>query len=129
MEELEGRHSDGAHRRLVQSAAEGGFNTFLLWRGGIFQHDAWYDACDELGILIYHDAMFAQGNHAPAVTPMQTAELQYQVRRLAEHPSVAIWDGCNECNGHGICESARARAAACSMTAYVTIERTRNNAH
>ncbi len=94
MEELEGRHSDAAHRRLVQSAAEGGFNTFRLWGGGIFQLDAWYDACDEFGILIYHDAMFAQGNHAPAATPMQTAELLYQVRRLAEHPSVAVWDGC-----------------------------------
>jgi hypothetical protein len=102
MEELEGRHSDAAHRRLVQSAAEGGFNTFRLWGGGIFQHDAWYDACDDFGILIYHDAMYAQGNHAPAATPMQTAELLYQVRRLAEHPSIVVWDGCNECNGHGI---------------------------
>lgn len=37
MEELEGRHSDAAHRRLVQSAAEAGFNTFRLWGGGIYQ--------------------------------------------------------------------------------------------
>ena len=102
MEEMEGRSSAAAHRRLVQSAVEGGFNTFRLWGGGIFQWDAWYDACDELGIMIYHDMMFAQGNHAPAVTPTQTAEIAYQVRRLAAHPSVAIWDGCNECNGHGI---------------------------
>jgi beta-galactosidase/beta-glucuronidase len=54
MEEMEGRSSDEAHRRLVQSAVEGGFNTFRLWGGGIFQWDAWYDACDELGMLIYH---------------------------------------------------------------------------
>ena len=60
MEELEGRSSDAAHRRLVLSAVEGGFNTFRLWGGGIFQYDAWYDACDEAGMLIYHDAMFAQ---------------------------------------------------------------------
>ena len=55
MEEMEGRSSDAAHRRLVQSAVEGGFNTFRLWGGGIFQYDAWYDACDEFGMLIYHD--------------------------------------------------------------------------
>jgi beta-mannosidase len=50
--ELEGRSSDVAHHRLVQSAVEGGFNTFRLWGGGIFQYDAWYDACDEMGVLI-----------------------------------------------------------------------------
>lgn len=50
---------------------------------------------------IYHDMMFAQGNHAPAVTPTQTAEIQYQVRRLSSHPSISVFDGCNECNGHG----------------------------
>ena len=55
MEELEGRSNDEAHHRLVQSAVEGGFNTFRLWGGGIFQYDAWYDACDELGVLVYHD--------------------------------------------------------------------------
>lgn len=33
---------------------------------------------------------------------MQTEEILYQTRRLAHHPSVALWDGCNECNGHGI---------------------------
>ena len=51
-EEMEGRSSDSMHRRLVQSAVEGGFNTFRLWGGGIFQWDAWYDACDEFGVLI-----------------------------------------------------------------------------
>ena len=102
MNELEGRDTAAAHRRLVQSAAEGGFNIFRLWGGGIYQYDAWYDAADEFGLLIYHDAMYAQGNHAPASTPMQLAELQYQIRRLASHPSIAVNDACNECNGHGI---------------------------
>lgn len=55
MEELEGRVTDAAHRRLVQSAVDGGFNTLRLWGGGVFQYDAWYDACDELGVLVYHD--------------------------------------------------------------------------
>ena len=74
MEEMEGRTSAGGLRRLVQSAAEGGFNTFRLWGGGIFQFDAWYDACDEFGILIYHDMMFAQGNRQFGARPSQTTQ-------------------------------------------------------
>lgn len=46
----------GAHRQLVQSAADGGMNTLRVWGGGIFLPDAWYDACDELGIIVYHGA-------------------------------------------------------------------------
>ena len=102
MEEMEGRSSDAAHRRLVQSAVEGGFNTFRLWGGGIFQYDAFYDSCDEFGMLIYHDLMFAQGDHSPSRTPTQTAEILYQMRRLASHASIFLWDGCNECSGHGV---------------------------
>eukprot|EP01116_Phalansterium_solitarium_P018951 TRINITY_DN5166_c2_g1_i1.p1 TRINITY_DN5166_c2_g1~~TRINITY_DN5166_c2_g1_i1.p1 ORF type:complete len:461 (-),score=159.37 TRINITY_DN5166_c2_g1_i1:31-1413(-) len=71
MEELEGRVSAEAHRILVQSAVDAGMNTFRLWGGGIYPFDAWYDACDELGVLIYHDVMYAQGGHVPQQTPMQ----------------------------------------------------------
>ena len=55
MEELEGRTTAEGLRRLVQSGVEGGFNTFRLWGGGIFQYDAFYDACDEMGVLIYRE--------------------------------------------------------------------------
>ena len=48
------------------------------------------------------DMMFAQGQHSPSVTTTQTAEILYQLRRLAHHPSAVVWDSCNECDGHGI---------------------------
>jgi hypothetical protein len=102
MEEYEGRANADAFRYLVQSAADGGFNTFRIWGGGIFYYDAFYDACDELGIIMYHDMQYAQGGHAPATTPTQDAELRHQVRRLSHHPSIVIWDGCNECGGGGL---------------------------
>jgi beta-galactosidase/beta-glucuronidase len=72
----------------VQSAVEGGFNTFRLWGGGIFQWDAWYDACDELGVLIYHDVsekgaqgdrchstsvLLSPATHTPSQAPHATA--------------------------------------------------------
>ena len=86
MEELEGRSSAEAHAQLVRSAVDAGMNTLRLWGGGIWQYDAFYDACDELGVLLYHDAMYAQGGHTPdANTGHQPDELRYQVWTV-------VWD-------------------------------------
>eukprot|EP00439_Symbiodinium_sp_Y106_P013904 s7315_g1.t9 len=108
MEELEGRMLGKAHRVMVRSAAEGGMNTLRVWGGGIFLPDVprlsraldcmeFYDACDELGLVVFHDMMYAQRGHAPERTYVQDTELRHQVRRLSSHPSIVIWDGCNEC--------------------------------
>ena len=58
MDLLNGRLSAEAHRRLVQSAAEGRMNTLRIWGGGTYMPRAFYDACDEFGILLYHDLQF-----------------------------------------------------------------------
>ena len=58
MEELEGRLSGAAHRQLVKSAADGSMNTLRVWGGGMFLPDAFYDAADEFGIMIYHDMQY-----------------------------------------------------------------------
>ena len=94
--------SGEAHRMLVRSAVEAGMNTFRLWGGGMYLPPAWYDACDEMGMMIYHDQMFAQGNHGPTGSAAEEAEIRHVVRGLSHHPSVAVWDGCNECNGQGL---------------------------
>lgn len=127
MELLDGRMSAVAHRRLVQSAAEGNFNMLRIWGGAIFEPRAFYDAADEFGVLMYHDMVrtkaiplrlgspfsacrayrgawvpcplqqFAGGTSL--TTPQVKSELEYQVKRLSHHPSIAMWDGCNECGG------------------------------
>ena len=97
MEELEGRLDARAHARLVRSAAEGGFNMLRVWGGGMFLPDAFYDACDADGLLVYHDMQYAQSGHAPRPTRTQEEELRHNVRRLASHASIVVWDGCNEC--------------------------------
>ena len=56
-DELEGRWSAATHERLVESAADAGMNTIRVWGGGSFLPDAFYDACDARGILVYHDMM------------------------------------------------------------------------
>jgi beta-mannosidase len=63
----------------------------------VYQLDAFYDAADEYGVLLYHDIQFASQGHGPAVTAAQASELRYQIRRLSTHPSIILYDGCNEC--------------------------------
>lgn len=96
---MEGRQSVETYRRLVASAAEAHFNGLRMWGGGTFLPDGFYDACDEAGLLVYHDMTFAQGNHGPSGSPTEEAEIRHQVRRLSAHPSIAVWDGCNEVRG------------------------------
>ena len=70
---------------------------------GVREPRAFYDACDEFGILIYHDAQFANGGlegfgiAGPGArgSPSERAELEYQVKRLSHHPSIAMFDACN----------------------------------
>eukprot|EP00055_Hartaetosiga_balthica_P010760 m.47003 g.47003 ORF g.47003 m.47003 type:complete len:1028 (-) comp7303_c0_seq1:128-3211(-) len=98
MDEMEGRLDAEAHYRLVQSAKGGGMNILRVWGGGIFLPQIWYDACDEQGILVYHDMQYAQSGHSPSNDSTQADELRHQIRRLSHHPSIALWDGCNECH-------------------------------
>ena len=72
----------------------------------MFMPDEFYNACDELGLVVFHDMMYAQEGHAPAKTLVQETELRHQVRRLSSHASIVIWDGCNECTAGGL-ESSR----------------------
>lgn len=103
MDELEGRLSAEGYVQLVRSAAEGGMNTFRIWGGGIYYHDAFYDTADELGMVMYHDAMYSgDGRVNPYGNALEDAELRHNIRRLSHHPSIAMWDACNECGGGGI---------------------------
>ena len=98
MEELEGRMDSVAHKILVKSSVDAGMNTLRVWGGGMFLPHAWYDACDEYGVLVYHDMQYAQNGHSPMKTVTQDQEFRHQIRRLSHHPAIAMWDGCNECH-------------------------------
>ena len=97
MDELEGRLSEDAHRKMVQAAVGGRFNTLRVWGGGMFLPEAFYDECDVQGLIVYHDMQYAQQGHAPNKTHIQEVELRHSIRRLSSHPSIVVWDGCNEC--------------------------------
>jgi len=69
-----------------------------VWGGGIYEPDIFYDICDELGVLVWQDFMFACGNYPAYPEMLRSIEIEARqnVQRLRHHPSVAIWAGSNE---------------------------------
>lgn len=87
-----------AYAPLLQAAVDAHMNTIRLWGGGIYEHEAFYDLCDELGLLVWHDFMFACCLY-PADEPFLASvrrEVGDQVRRIRHHASLAVWCGDNE---------------------------------
>ena len=87
------------YERLVKLARDAHFTMLRVWGGGVYESDAFYDLCDENGILIFQDFMYACGSYPDydeqfCETARQEAE--YVVRRLRNHPCIALWAGCNE---------------------------------
>ncbi|WP_435178063.1 glycoside hydrolase family 2 protein [Actinacidiphila sp. bgisy145] len=83
--------------RLAQAAAAG-VDLVRVWGGGIYESDDFYDACDELGLLVWQDFLFACAAY-PEEQPLRSeveAEARENVARLAPHPSLVLWNGNNE---------------------------------
>ena len=98
MDQLEGRLSSQGHHKMVESAYEAGMNMLRVWGGGMVLPQSFYQACDQFGILVYHDMMFVEENHHGArVIPTLIPEVRHLVRSLSAHPSIVLWSGCNEC--------------------------------
>ena len=97
MDQLEGRLTASAHRKVVQSASAANMNMIRVWGGGMIPPDDFYDACDEEGIMVYHDMMFVEEQfHGPQNTSTEELEIRHIVRKLSSHPSIVLWVGCNE---------------------------------
>jgi beta-mannosidase len=93
-----GTSDESAVRRRIEQAVDAGFNMLRVWGGGTYESDAFHDACDELGIMVWQDFMFACATY-PEEAPypdLIEREARHQVARLASHPSLVIWCGGNE---------------------------------
>ena len=98
---FENRQTPEKYRDLLESAKMANMNMLRLWGGGQFEHDAFYEACDELGLMLWHDMMFSCAIYPgdDAFLGSVEKELAHQLRRLRDHASIALWCGDNECVG------------------------------
>jgi beta-mannosidase len=86
------------YRQLLESVRDTNMNMLRVWGGGIYESNYFYELCDEMGILIWHDFMFA-GSMYPGTQEFLDNVRQEaidNVRRLRNHPSIVIWAGNNE---------------------------------
>nr|KAF6501262.1 mannosidase beta [Molossus molossus] len=83
---------------LSHSVVDANMNTLRVWGGGIYERDEFYELCDELGIMVWQDFMFACALYPTNRGFMSSVrtEVAYQIRRLKSHPSIIIWSGNNE---------------------------------
>nr|WP_081625216.1 glycoside hydrolase family 2 protein [Paenibacillus massiliensis] len=82
----------------IRSAVESNMNMLRVWGGGIYEADVFYDLCDEHGILVWQDFMFACSMYPGDERFLHSVkqEAADQLRRLRHHPSIALWCGNNE---------------------------------
>ncbi|HEY1391162.1 MAG TPA: glycoside hydrolase family 2 protein [Ktedonobacterales bacterium] len=86
------------YRAYLQLAADAHMLMIRVWGGGIYEADIFYDLCDELGLLVWQDFLFACGIYPAheAFVESVRAEAESAIRRLRHHPCLALWCGNNE---------------------------------
>jgi beta-mannosidase len=91
--------------RRVGQALGAHINLLRVWGGGVYESEDFYDVCDERGVLVWQDFLFACAAY-PEEEPLRSeveAEARENVARLASHASLALWNGANE-NMWGYCD-------------------------
>ena len=85
------------YRFYLRLAREAGFNMLRVWGGGIYEREIFYNLCDEYGIMVWQDFMFASSGYPlDRLRDSIIREAEFQIRRLRNHPCLALWCGCNE---------------------------------
>lgn len=92
------RQTPERYRELLLDARDANMNMIRVWGGGRYEAEAFYDLCDELGILVWQDFMFSCSLYPSEDWFLEEVreEVRAQLRRLVSHPSIAIWCGNNE---------------------------------
>lgn len=84
---------------LVDRALEQHFNLLRVWGGGLYESGDFYELCDERGVLVWQEFIFACAKYPgtdQGFYDLVRDEARFQVRRLASHPSLVAWCGNNE---------------------------------
>jgi len=86
------------YKKLIKSVKEANMNMLRVWGGGIYENDLFYDLCDENGILIWQDFMFACSLYPGDSSFLHNVEYEAieNIKRVRDHASLALWCGNNE---------------------------------
>lgn len=86
------------YQSVVERAVKANMNMLRVWGGGIYENDLFYDLCDEKGILLWQDFMFACSMYPGDSLFLSNVreEVLQNVTRLRNHASLALWCGNNE---------------------------------
>ncbi|MEI7492301.1 MAG: glycoside hydrolase family 2 protein [Bacteroidota bacterium] len=92
------RVADSTYRTLLEEVKSLNMNMLRVWGGGIYEKDIFYDLCDESGIMIWQDFMFACAVYPGSREFLQNADIEsaQNIVRLRNHPCLALWCGNNE---------------------------------
>ncbi|KAI9010628.1 beta-galactosidase/beta-glucuronidase [Hyaloraphidium curvatum] len=86
---------------FLKGAAKANMNMIRLWGGGMYENPPFYDACDRLGLMVWHDLPFSCSTYPSSddFVALVVPELRQNLRRLSSRACVALWCGDNECVG------------------------------
>ena len=92
------RSSDSAYRALITDVKDANMNMLRVWGGGIYEKDIFYDLCDENGIMVWQDFMFACAMYPGDKGFLNNVRVEaiQNIVRLRHHPCLALWCGNNE---------------------------------
>ena len=86
------------YQKNLKYAKEANMNFIRVWGGGIYEDDLFYDLCDEIGILVWQDFLFACAIYPIHDEFLKNAQIEIiqNIKRLRNHPSLTLWCGNNE---------------------------------
>lgn len=96
---LPDRINKKSYEDIIDSAIKANFNMLRVWGGGYYGADEFYELCDEKGLLVWQDFMFAclmYPFYNEEYLESVKKEVEYNVKRIMHHPSLALWCGNNE---------------------------------
>ena len=94
------RVSRAVYEKTIKDAVDANMNMLRIWGGGTYEDDYFYELCDKYGIMIWQDFMFACSLYPAEGELLENIRQEAidNVRRLRNHPCIALWCGNNECN-------------------------------
>lgn len=86
------------YEHILSSAKTANMNMIRVWGGGIYENDEFYELCDEMGLLVWQDFMFACSMYPGDANFLENVKQEAidNVKRLRNHTSIALWCGNNE---------------------------------